>query len=138
MALILDKTITGATSTDKSGNILTTGYTNLSYVYSGITYENPYLVITSVFVAKYLNNNTNQIMNTSIYNGISAVINISIYSDKDARINGNRPISVNVHNVNTRTIYDAYFLIQNTEDANGFKKSYEYISTLYPNWKSDE
>lgn len=136
MALILDKTITGVTATDNKGNI-TTGYTNLTYVESGITYKNPYLVITSIFIAKYLNNLTNQLMNPT-YNGISAIINVCIYSDKESRTKGEKPIFQKTYDVNSRVIYDAYFLAPNIEDVNIFKKAYEYISTLYPNWKSDE
>ena len=53
MALILNKTITGVTSVDISGNTLTTGYTNLNYNDKyGNVHDNPYLVIDNFIIDK--------------------------------------------------------------------------------------
>ena len=122
MALILNKSITGITSTDEFGNQLT-GYTNLDYtdLYGNI-HENPYLVIDAV-----------------IFNKLAKFckIYVSIYKDKNSRENKKKSVNENEYVINNDSAYDNYFSISNMENLNVFAASYNYINNVYSNWKSD-
>ena len=123
MALILNKTTIEPTSWDESGNTLTTGYTHLNYVddFGGIN-DNPYLIISSVNIDK-INRH--------------AVILIFIYKDVQSRTDNKNPLHGQELYVSEDT-FDTYFSMNNLESTNVFKKAYEYISTVYTGWKSDE
>lgn len=123
MALILNKELTEATSWDESGNTLTTGYTNLNYIddFGGIN-ENPYLIINSVSISRI---------------NKQAKIIVFIYKDKNARNNQFNPIFSNEHFIGS-DLFDEYFDMVLLEENNIFKKSYEFINTIYKGWKSDE
>lgn len=157
MALILDKTVTGITSTvvvtgtttgyTESGYTETTfnvsGYTKTSYFHSGYTgttyttgltnlsysdefgntYENPYLVIDSVTFNKA---------------GEYGSISVYIYKDQNSRIEKKKFLADKHEPVMNQVIYEEYFSVPNMENVNIFKRSYEYIDSIYPNWKSDE
>jgi hypothetical protein len=124
MALILDKSITGITSVDESGNTLTTGFTNLSYTDEfGNIHENPYLVIDSTIINKL--NKYNE-------------IRVFIFKDKTSRDNKIKPI-LDAYYTASNNLYDQYFLISNMLTINIFQRSYEFINeNIYSNWKSDE
>ncbi len=155
MALILDKTTTGITSTvltsgtstyTDSGYTITgytngsyfetiyfqsgytkmvylTGFTNLTYIdESGNIYDNPYLTIDAVTINKLVRH---------------AKISVSIYKDINSRKNSKKPIFDQNYNV-INVLYDEYFSTSEMEDIDIFTKAYEYISTVYLGWKSDE
>lgn len=123
MALILNKETIEATSVDESGNTLTTGYTHLNYVdiFGGIN-EDPYLIVDSVSISRI---------------NKQAKIVVYLYKDKNSRINDFNPIFAKEHFVNS-DLFDNYFEMNLLEQDNVFKKSYEFINTIYTGWKSDE
>jgi hypothetical protein len=125
MALILDKTHTGVTSVDISGNTLTTGYTNLNYKDQfGNVYENPYLVIDNIIINK---------LRTFIK------IMVTIYKDKENRTQSKEPFYDDVIGVNNQEIYNSYFSINVMEEENIFKVCYNYLKEVkFKGWKSDE
>ena len=123
MALILNKSIPGITSTDEFGNSLT-GYTNLDYTdLYGNVHENPYLVIDAVIFNKLVK---------------FCKIYVSIYKDKNSRENKKKSINENEYVINNDSVYDNYFSISNMENVNVFTASYNYINNVYGNWKSDQ
>ena len=127
MALILDKSITGITSVDVSGNTLTTGYTNLNYTDQyGNTHENPYLVVDNVIIDK---------------NNIFCKIEVKIYKDELMRGTTIIPIlQDSYYQAETNdTQYDDYFGLTIMENVNIFKAAYDFLSGVYfKNWKTDE
>ena len=127
MALILDKSPTGVTSVDISGNTLTTGYTNLDYTDEfGNVHDNPYLVIDDVIIDK------------SRY---FVKISVMIFKDLESRQNGKNPVLYEQKTLTNSDpiIYDKYFSMENMLNTNIFKSSYDFISTeYYISWKSDE
>ena len=126
MALILDKSTTGATSLDSSGNTLTTGYTNLNYMDQyGNVHENPYLIIDNVIIDKSVS---------------FCKIRANIYKDSNARIINRLPIFGESFVIDFGTdYYEQYFSLNIMENINIFKASYDFIKGVYfPNWKSDE
>ena len=168
MALILDKTFTGVIETivitgltngitgityNESGwtetifieeNIeidITSGYTEMTYITgltmlsytteSGNILENPYLAVDFVSVNKY----------SKEYNHkFPIIIGLLLYRDENARkiefrdSYWEKKYYVQVDS----TIYDEYFSTSCLLNTCVYKKSYEYINTLYPGWKSDE
>jgi len=126
MALILDKTHTGVTSVDISGNTLTTGYTNLELEDSfGNIHSDPYMVIDNFIIDK-------QRYFIKVY--------VNIYKDEDARNNDKLPIMTEIKAIDGESeTYNTYFSIGNMENENVFKAAYNFIQTEhYPSWKSDE
>lgn len=123
MALILDKTITGVTSVDESGNTLTTGLTNLTWIDSfGNIYDNPYMVVDFVTINKLTK---------------FAQISISIYKDSESRKSLKKPVEERNQGCLSYE-YDTYFSIPIMSDINIFKSAYSYIDDIYTGWKSDE
>lgn len=126
MALILDKTITGITLVDESGNTMETGYTNL-YLKDdfGIEHNDPYLVLDSVKLNK---------------NSKNALIYVSIFNSKLSRFYNYKPIYHDVIQIFDINIYDEYYNIEIMEtNSNLFKQSYILVNELYfKNWISDE
>ena len=113
MALILDKTYV-----DESGN------TNLVYIDQyGNSLSDPYLVIDSVQtdkLSKYAN------------------VSVSIYKDKNSRINKSRAILETNYQPDSEENFDAYFSVESMLNENIYQKAYEFISDIYIKWKSDE
>jgi hypothetical protein len=127
MALILDKSITGVTSVDESGNTLTTGYTNLNYKDEfGNIHENPYLVIDEFII-----NKLEHIVR----------ITVNIYKDLESRHIMKIPIFTTYQNIQAdEDLYNKYFSISNMDNNNNvFKAAYDFINNeFYISWKSDE
>jgi hypothetical protein len=126
MALILDKSYTGVTSVDESGNTLTTGYTYLTYTDKyGNVHDNPYMVVDNFIIDK-------------LYHEIR--VTISIYKDYESRNNEKEPIHFQHFPIqNNLDLYNKYFTIENMDNNNVFKASYEFIQFEYfTGWKSDE
>jgi hypothetical protein len=126
MALILDKTHTGVTSVDASGETLTTGYTNLNLVDDfGNTHEHPYLVIDSLIIDK-------------IRKFVKLYVNT--YKDTSARANKLSPIKSEIKSIDgDEELYNTYFSIEELQEGNIFKAAYNFIQTeYYESWKSDE
>jgi hypothetical protein len=126
MALILDKSITGVTSVDESGNTLTTGYTNLNYKDEfGNIHENPYLVIDEFII-----NKLEHIVR----------ITVNIYKDLESRHIMKIPIFTTYQNIQAdEDLYNKYFSISNMDNNNVFKAAYDFINNeFYISWKSDE
>lgn len=125
MALILDKTHTGVTSVDISGNTLTTGYTNLNYsdVFGNVL-ENPYLVVDDLVIDKSRH---------------FIKVMVSIYKDSTARNESKLPVYRDMVTTTDEDIYNTYFAIENMENKNIFEASYVYVKNVrYIGWKSDE
>jgi len=126
MALILDKTHTGVTSVDISGNTLTTGYTNLDYTDGfGNIHDNPYMVVDDFIINK-------------LYQQVRVTVNI--YKDSNTRNNEKQPIFTYHYPIQDDIdLYNKYFSIENMDNENVFKAAYDFVQTeYYPGWKSDE
>jgi len=125
MALILDKTHTGVTSVDISGNTLTTGYTNIDFQDQyGNIHNDPYMVIDNIIIDK------------SIFN---VRVIMHIYKDSTAREESKSPLVEEGRYINDEELYNQYFSIENMDNNNVFKAAYDFIQIEhYPSWKSDE
>lgn len=126
MALILDKSYTGITSTDASGNTTETGYTHLNYTdpFGGV-HENPYLVIDDVIIDKARK---------------FVRIGVSIYINEQSRQDGRKAVEASkIELMGNDQLYDTYFSISSIEQTNVFEAAYSFVSDLYyKGWKSDE
>ena len=126
MALILDKTTTGATSVDISGNTLSTGYTHLNYedIFGNI-HDNPYLVVDNVIIDKQKS---------------FVKIHAYIYKDEDSRLENLQPVEIHKYTIDSQTeFYNLYFGLNIMENMNIFKSAYRFLSLEeYNGWKSDE
>lgn len=160
MALILDKTFTGITSTTvvtgfteeyvETGYTETvntpTGYIVTSYLGSGFT-ETTYVTGLTMlsYTDQYGNINQNPylvidkilIKKGGTDKGLPIIFTY-LYKDKNARNSNSLPLVELNHTIRDNTIYDQYFSIAAMDGSNVFEKAYEYIITQYPGWKSDE
>lgn len=156
MALILDKATTGVTSSSViSGN--TTGFTDTEYseistwvngyietffiedVYTQITYTTGLTHLTYIDPFGGINNDPYLIIDSLLVNRMSrnARIGISIYINKSSRDNLKRPIEERSVEIN-KILFDKYFSMSELESENVFAKAYEYVTSIYTGWKSDE
>jgi hypothetical protein len=109
---------------------------NTSYVDEcGTSFDNPYLIIDSVTINKFKDN----------YLGIyPSSFLVFIFKDKNSRINGLKPIFEKRFYLDPnrypddKTVFDTYFEVSNMQNINIFARSYNYVNTLFPDWKSDE
>lgn len=126
MALILDKSITGVTLTDISGNTLETGFTFLNYEDNyGNIHENPYFVVDEVTINKLIG-----------YCKITGYI----YKDVQSRESKLEPLEKYVSGCfNDIILYDEYFSLEVMENKNIFEVAYNFLKgEKLTGWKSDE
>lgn len=98
----------------------------------GNTYNAPYLVVDRVITDKYTE---------------SQDIQVKIFRDEAARIEGKSPVEIRRHNCIDPTEFDTFFgIIAINNDDNTFKQSYLYLETIkdeddnliYEDWLWDE
>lgn len=156
MALILNKSITGITSTEVVYDPITiTGVTET--IISGTTVNEITETIENVQNTLYTTGFTN-LNYIDIYGNIIddpymvvdnfvidknkyfLKIKVNIYKDKASRTNNYSPLKTDVLILNGDIeLYNTYFSIENMKDNNVFNAIYNYISNVkYTNWISDE
>lgn len=156
MALILNKSITGITSTEVVYDPITiTGVTET--IISGTTVNEITETIENVQNTLYTTGFTN-LNYIDIYGNIIddpymvvdnfvidknkyfLKIKVNIYKDKASRTNNYSPLKTDVLFLNGDIeLYNTYFSIENMKDNNVFNAIYNYISNVkYTNWISDE
>lgn len=158
MALILDKTITGITSTTEDYGIASgyteSGYTEITYTESGwidtYYYESGY---TGTTITTGYTNITYEDSFGNIYDNPYLVIDtvdinkliknvriiVSIYKNKQCRTDKKNSFFIRDCVASNIDYYNEYFLIEDMNDVNIFKQSYCFVNDkYYPNWKSDE
>jgi hypothetical protein len=168
MALILDKTYTGITSTVivsgfTSGTTGITynesGWTETIYVeadeilhipsgYTQITYTTGLTMLSYTTASGIVLDNPYLVIDSILLNKFSEnfihkfpiTISVYIYRDQNARKTEMRNYNDEFkYYVETNSeIYNKYFSTSCLLNTCVYKKAYEYINTLYPGWKSDE
>ena len=157
MGLILNKTMTGVTSTISvtgvTGNYIETGYTETIYFNTGYTetiYNTGYTYSQTINTIGLINleyldeyggshDNPYLVIDSVFIDKLRKFIKIyvSIYKSTNARSNLKKPIFEEHYTISNPGLFDEYFSSNDQSDVNVFKKSYKYIETIYYNWKSD-
>lgn len=155
MALILNKTNTIIViTTGFTGNYVETGYTETGYTdenYTETGYEVGYGYTKTVYIDSFtdltytdeygnLHENPYLVIDAVIINKLTKFIKItvSIYKNKDSRASLKKSLFERNYNISEQNIYDSYFSVDKMSDVNIFAKSYEYINSIFTDWKSDE
>lgn len=160
MALILNKSVTGITSSEiietgviESG-VTESGTTHITYTETGyveVVYNESDYVMTE-YTTGYTNlnykdefGNTHEnpylVVDAVIINKLDrfAKVYISIYKDEESRTNKMKSLFETHFGIDDKSIYDTYFNIEDMKDVNIFEKAYIFINELYyQDWLSDE